>query len=50
MVHTNLLKVKAGVRTYKVKVVNGYDFILSILPGSYSVLSEHAKTHIDPKS
>ena len=50
VVHTDLLKVKVGVRTHEVKIVDGYDFILSILPDSYSVLSEHAKTHIDPRS
>ena len=39
VLHTDLLKVKAGVRTYEVKIVDGFDFVLSHLPDSYSVLS-----------
>ena len=50
VVHTDLLKFKAGERTHEIKIVDSFDFVLSILPYAYSVLSEHKKTHIDPKS
>ena len=50
VVHTDLLKVKAGVRTYEVKIVDGFDFVLSLLPDSYSVLSEHNTKYVDKES
>ena len=50
VVHTDLLKVKAGVRSHEIKIVDGFDYVLSILPKSFSVLSDHKEVFIDPNS
>ena len=47
VVHTDLLKIKAGIRTYAVKIVDGFDFVLSHLPDSYSFLSKHQSRYVD---
>ena len=50
VVHTDLLKVKAGVRTFEIKIVDSFDYTLSLLPDSYSVLSEHNTRYVDKES
>ena len=50
VVQTDLLKVKAGGRHYELKIVDGFDFLLSILPDSFSVLSEHNAKYVDKES
>lgn len=50
VVHTDLIKVKAGVRTHEIKIVDGFDYVLSILPKSFRVLSDHKEVFIDSNS
>ena len=50
VVQTDLLKVKAGARTHEVKIVDSFDYTLSLLPDSFSVLSKHQSRYVDKES
>lgn len=50
IVHTDLLTIIAGTKTYKVKIVDGYDYFIQSLNSNYKVLNNKNVTYIDNSS
>ena len=46
----DLLKVKAVLNTYEIKIVDSLDYTLNLLPDSYSVLNEYNVRYVDKES